>query len=114
MTQTVNANLFRLDRRHFFFNSDVIIFDNLDQLYLLNRNIFFFIKKYKKFNFFFLNYNLQRCYNNKFKIFFFGFNIKKWKFIKKKFKNDIFLKKKKNCIYINLFYIDIKKDLLKS
>ena len=114
MTQTINANLFRLNMRHFFFNSDVIIFDNLDQLYLLNRNIFFFIKKYKKFNFFFLNYKLQRCHNNKFKIFFFGFNIKKWKFIKKKFKNDIFLKKKKELYLYKSFLYRYRKRLIKK
>lgn len=108
MIKTVNSNFFRLKNYNYFDNFETPIFNSLNQCYFLNRNIFFFVKKYRRFNFFFFNYNFQKCYLNKFKIYFFGFSQRNKKFIIKKFSNYSIFKLKKRKLYF-FFYILVNK-----
>lgn len=106
MTQTINANFFRLKNYNCFNNPEVFILDNLNQYYLLKKNIFFFIKKYRKFSFFFFNFSIQRCYIDKLKVFFFGYAKRKWKFFKKTKKKDSIFNI--NNLNFNHFFVHLK------
>lgn len=83
MTQKVNPELFRLKDYNLFTTPNIDIFDSLNQFYLFRRNIYFFIKVYSKFNFFFLSFIIHRFYFYKFKLLFIGYSIKKYKFYKR-------------------------------
>ena len=98
MTKKVNPQLFRLKKYNYINSNFSNFFDNINQYYLIKRNIYFFIKYFKKFKFFIFYFKLQRNFLNTFKIFFLGYFLKKDKifFLHKK---NFYIKKKKK-VYI--------------
>ena len=76
MTKKVNPQLFRIKNYNFITSPYTNFFDSINQFYIIKRNIFFFIKYFKKFKFFIFYFKLQRNLLNKFKIFFFGYFLK--------------------------------------
>ena len=96
MTKKVNPNLFRIKKYSYININYTNFLNNLNQFYLIKRNIFFFIKFFKKFKFFIFYFKIQKNNYNNFKIFFFGLFLKKFNsyFLTKNFKKK--KKKKKN------------------
>ena len=104
MTQKVNSELLRLKSYNNISAPNISIFDNLNQLYLFKRNIFFFMKVHRRFNFFFFNFRVTRCYLKRFRIFFFGFFLSRFKlFIYKKRLKLKFVKNKTKYKFLHSF-----------
>jgi len=93
MTKKVNPQLFRIKNYNLSNSKYINFFDSLDQYYLIKRNLYFFIKYFTKFKIFIFNFKLQRNNFKIFKIFFFGFFLKKLKFFF--FLKTFFFKRKK-------------------
>ena len=120
MTKKVNPQLFRLKNYNFFNSPFTNFFDNINQYYIIKRNIFFFIKFFKKCKFFIFHFKLQRNFYQNFKLFFFGYFIYSNRFFfllknffprkKRKFKKKrIKLFFKMNNFFLKNIYIKIKK-----
>ena len=86
MTKKVNPELFRIKKYNFINTPNINFFDSTNQFYYIKRNIYFFIKYFKKYKYFIFYFKLQRNTFKTFKIFFFGYFLK--------FNNFFFLKKK--------------------
>jgi hypothetical protein len=111
MTKTVNPQLFRIKKYTFITSSYTNFFNLLNQLYIIKRNIYFFIKFFKKSRFCIFYFKIQKTILKVFKLFFFGFFFKRHNYfflIKKFFYKK--LKKKKNKKKKN----KLKKNLIKK
>ena len=115
MTKKVNPQLFRIKNYNFINSPYTNFFDSVNQFYLIKRNIFFFIKYFKKFKFFIFYFKIQRNLLNKFKVFFFGYFLKQNRhffltsnffYLKNKKKR---YKRKKNTLLIKNFLKVLKK-----
>ena len=98
MTQKVNPQLFRIKNYNFTNSPYTNFFDNLNQFYFIKRNIYFFVKFFKKFKFFIFFFKLERKNLNFFKIYFLGFFLKKYYsfFLLQNYFSAKIKKKKKN------------------
>jgi hypothetical protein len=117
MTKKVNPQLFRIKNYNFINSPYTNFFDSVNQFYLIKRNIFFFIKFFKKFKFFIFYFKIQRNLLNKFKVFFFGYFLKQNRhffltsnffYLKNKKKR---YKRKKNILLIKKFLKILKKGI---
>jgi hypothetical protein len=117
MTKKVNPQLFRIKNYNFINSPYTNFFDSVNQFYLIKRNIFFFIKYFKKFKFFIFYFKIQRNLLNKFKVFFFGYFLKQNRhffltsnffYLKNKKKR---YKRKKNTLLIKNFLKVLKKHI---
>jgi hypothetical protein len=117
MTKKVNPQLFRIKNYNFINSPYTNFFDSVNQYYLIKRNIFFFVKYFKKFKFFIFYFKIQRNLLNKFKVFFFGYFLKQNRhffltstffYLKNKKKR---YKRKKNILLIKKFLKILKKGI---
>jgi len=76
MTKKVNPELFRIKKYNFINAPNINFFDSTNQFYYIKRNIYFFIKYFKKYKYFIFYFKLKRNTFKTFKIFFFGYFLK--------------------------------------
>ena len=104
MLKKVNPELFRVKKYNFNNSPQTNFFDCLYQFYTIKRNLFFFIKNFKKLKFFIFYFKLQRNVFKTFKLLFFGYYMRPHRFFyfinsnKRRLTKKI-RKKKKKCLF---------------
>lgn len=118
MTQKVNPKLFRIKKYNFITSFYTNFFDNINQYYLIKRNLYFFIKYFKKSKFFIFYFKIKRNILKVFKLFFLGFFLRQHNYffiVKHLFvgKKKVKKKKKEKRLYLKVqnFFLKKKKSL---